>query len=693
MTDAEGAAPAAKLHKAADGDVTGSSRGEMQAVTPQLQTLVDNANQAESGNVASPPQTTAAASKNDGGKKRKVALYVAYIGAGYHGMQRNPGYPSIEGELEKAICKAGGISEANAESFTKINWMRAARTDKGVSAVGQLVSLKMVVGHTTYDVIENINKHLPAQIRVLGYTKTTAGFDARKHCDKRRYEYVLPAWAFDPDACRSRLCVEEAELRSAANPTEANGVLPSAANPTAADDVIPQAANTQSPTVSTSESSVPADPLGQPQQASTADAIAEATAAAVASEAVTKTESAPDSQSAAASTAQADAPQPTPTEAAIAAGQGPGPDQNSPLQATLNGVASASASFEHSPSCAAGPFQNGLAQGTSTGPAIANGVVHEDVPSNSHPPGDPTPASGGTPHDDSAPGDALSPAPDANQPPPSSFVFNEAATRRLTTILRQYEGTHNFHNFTVKLEATDPSAKRYMLSCQCAGTFEIQGQQWVRIVIIGQSFMLHQIRKMVGMAVAIMRGDAPANCIKIGLQPKRAVPTPMAPDIGLFLDECYYDAYNNRWGADHEHVTLSQFEDRVAKFKAELMYPHIATSDAKASTNATWLRTLTNRSFHFDQWADEKAFKAAVGPKGEKAIFNGDILPSPAGAASIIGGQESYGMGRGRGGGRGAYRGRAGEKRPRNLDRLNAAPGEQGQTSVVDMSVEHEYSD
>lgn len=68
-----------------------------------------------------------------------------------------------------------------------------------------------------------------------------------------------------------------------------------------------------------------------------------------------------------------------------------------------------------------------------------------------------------------------------------------------------------------------------------------------------------------------------------------------------------------------------------AAMQAELMYPHIATTDAKASTNATWLRTLTNRSFHFDQWADEKAFKAAVGPKGEKAIFNGDILPSPAG--------------------------------------------------------------
>ncbi len=57
--------------------------------------------------------------------------------------------------------------------------------------------------------------------------------------------------------------------------------------------------------------------------------------------------------------------------------------------------------------------------------------------------------------------------------------------------------------------------------------------------------------------------------------------------------------------------------------QAELMYPHIANTDAKADINASWLRTLTNRSFHFDQWENEKDFKAAVGSKGEKAIFMG----------------------------------------------------------------------
>jgi len=85
------------------------------------------------------------------------------------------------------------------------------------------------------------------------------------------------------------------------------------------------------------------------------------------------------------------------------------------------------------------------------------------------------------------------------------------------------------------------------------------------------------------------------------------------------------------------------------------------------------------------------AYDAAL--QTEMKVFDVTDKSVAAGAASIIGGQESYGMGRGRGGGRGAYKGRAGEKRPRNLGRLNAAPGEQGQTSVVDMSVEHEYSD
>ena len=62
----------------------------------------------------------------------------------------------------------------------------------------------------------------------------------------------------------------------------------------------------------------------------------------------------------------------------------------------------------------------------------------------------------------------------------------------------QYQGTHNFHNFTVRKPWDALDAKRYMLSFRCGGVMEIDGRRWVKMVVVGQSFMMHQIRKMVG---------------------------------------------------------------------------------------------------------------------------------------------------------------------------------------------------
>lgn len=42
---------------------------------------------------------------------------------------------AIEGELETAVFKAGGIRDSNYGNLHKIGWDRSSRTDKGVSCL------------------------------------------------------------------------------------------------------------------------------------------------------------------------------------------------------------------------------------------------------------------------------------------------------------------------------------------------------------------------------------------------------------------------------------------------------------------------------------------------------------------------------------------------------------------------------
>ena len=104
----------------------------------------DTEDQRGGGGPLERPPVEAFGKNRDGNEKRKkkIALFFGYNGDGYQGMQRNPGAKTIEDDLEKAIVLAGGIAETNAGDFGKVHWNRAARTDKGVSAVGQVVSFK-----------------------------------------------------------------------------------------------------------------------------------------------------------------------------------------------------------------------------------------------------------------------------------------------------------------------------------------------------------------------------------------------------------------------------------------------------------------------------------------------------------------------------------------------------------------------
>jgi tRNA pseudouridine38-40 synthase len=56
---------------------------------------------------------------------------------------RNPGTPTIEEELLKALDACGAIAPEWRDNPQKAFFQRASRTDKGVSAVKMIVSLKL----------------------------------------------------------------------------------------------------------------------------------------------------------------------------------------------------------------------------------------------------------------------------------------------------------------------------------------------------------------------------------------------------------------------------------------------------------------------------------------------------------------------------------------------------------------------
>lgn len=131
--------------------------------------------------------------------KRKVALIVAYEGSKYHGFQRNADVETISDVLEGALHSAHLISDDNLGFLEKIKWQVAARTDRGVSAAGNLVSAKLLFdrdelanGTAFIRAQTRINTFLPSHIRLLGINQITGSFNARACCEARWYEYLLP---------------------------------------------------------------------------------------------------------------------------------------------------------------------------------------------------------------------------------------------------------------------------------------------------------------------------------------------------------------------------------------------------------------------------------------------------------------------------------------------------------------------
>ena len=112
----------------------------------------------------------------------RLILTLEYDGTPFHGWAVQPGLPTIEAALREAL----------AETFSTFDRLAVAgRTDTGVHALGQVVSVDVEGGPPPERAAGALNPRLPDEITVVTATLAPEGFHARRSARSRSYRYRL----------------------------------------------------------------------------------------------------------------------------------------------------------------------------------------------------------------------------------------------------------------------------------------------------------------------------------------------------------------------------------------------------------------------------------------------------------------------------------------------------------------------
>ncbi|KAL1227388.1 Pseudouridylate synthase [Trichinella spiralis] len=314
-------------------------------------------------------------------KRYKYAMFLAYRGKNYHGMQVNPNVPTVEKYIMEALQKLNLITVDQVVQPSLFKFQRAARTDKGVSATKQICSLLLpTIEGKENDTVNLLNGLLPDDIRIFGLQRATKSFDSKKWCDYRSYSYTLPSYCF-----RHQSDLERDKFR----------------------------------------------------------------------------------------------------------------------------------------------------------------LDNKDI-------------------------------------------------EEINRILMQYVGTHNFYNFTSGKLHKDESCKRFIIRCECGKRFLYNNIEYLTVDIKGQSFLIHQIRKMIGFCISLIRGDLDP-CLQQKVWQNERIKVPKAPSLGLVLEEPHYEHYNKRFQATHQRLCWDIYQEKCEEFKQAYIIKDILETDESEKIFEEWLTYLTEK--------------------------------------------------------------------------------------------------
>lgn len=129
------------------------------------------------------------------------AFRVAYDGRPFHGFQRQPDVPTVEGAIFQAL---GALDVVENEGDTPDGYAAAGRTDAGVSAVAQTVAFETPAWCSA----AALNSELPADVRAWAVADVPPDFHATRDARSREYVYHLYAPPEEIDDRRVRAALD-----------------------------------------------------------------------------------------------------------------------------------------------------------------------------------------------------------------------------------------------------------------------------------------------------------------------------------------------------------------------------------------------------------------------------------------------------------------------------------------------------
>lgn len=124
----------------------------------------------------------------DADEQQTYRMDLQYDGTGLHGWAKQEDCETVEGSLERALTTVLG----------RVPALRVAgRTDAGVHARRQVVSLRLPLQVDANGLLLSLNALTPPNISVTALRVADAGFDARRDAVSRTYRYLVQRGGVD----------------------------------------------------------------------------------------------------------------------------------------------------------------------------------------------------------------------------------------------------------------------------------------------------------------------------------------------------------------------------------------------------------------------------------------------------------------------------------------------------------------